>query len=59
MYTGAPQQTQEVQVQAAPEPQAKPKGPTKSKGDTGVGSFIRQLIELSAYVHRFDCNSKW
>jgi DNA-binding ferritin-like protein len=57
MYTGAPQQMQEAPVQAAPEPQAKPKGPTKSKGDTGVGSFIRQLIELSAYVHQLQVQS--
>ena len=49
MYTGAPQQMQEVQVQAAPEPQAKPKGPTKSKsGD--VGGFIQQCISLCAYL---------
>ena len=60
MYTPGPQVPQEMQAvvqQAAPEPKAKPKNPTKSKGDTGVGSFIRQLIELSAYVHQLQVQS--
>lgn len=60
MYTPAPQVLQDMQAvpqQAAPEPQAKPKNPTKSKGDSGVGGFIRQLIELSAYVHQLQVQS--
>ena len=52
-----PQEMPAAVQQAAPEPQAKPKGPTKSKGDNGVGGFIRQLIELSAYVHQLQVQS--
>lgn len=40
----------------APEPQAKPKAPGKSKnGD--VGAFIQQLISLAAYVHQLQVQS--
>jgi len=59
MYTPGPQMPQEMPVgvqQAAPEPQAKPKGPTKSKGGD-VGAFIQQLIQLSAYVHQLQVQS--
>ena len=54
MYTPAPQQyqtAQEPQVQPLPGPQAKPKGPTKSK-ENDIGSFIQQLIGLASYVHQ-------
>ena len=59
MYTPGPQMPQEMPAgvqQAAPEPQAKPKGPTKSKGGD-VGAFIQQLIQLSAYVHQLQVQS--
>jgi len=60
MYTPGPQMPQgmlAVVQQADPEPKQKPKGPTKSKGDSGVGGFVRQLIELSAYVHQLQVQS--
>ena len=41
---------------AAPEPQAKPKAPAKSKGGD-VGGFIQQLIGLMAYVHQLQVQS--
>ena len=41
---------------AAPEPQAKPKTPGKSKGGD-VGAFIQQLIGLTAYVHQLQVQS--
>ena len=40
-----------------PQPQAKPKAPGKSKGNTDVGAFIQQLIGLSAYVHQLQVQS--
>jgi DNA-binding ferritin-like protein len=43
-------------VQAAPQPQAKPKAPGKSKGND-VGGFIQQLIGLMAYVHQLQVQS--
>lgn len=56
MYTPGPQAVQQPQtppVQEVPQPQDKPKGPAKSKnGD--VGSFIQQLISLSAYVKELE-----
>lgn len=52
MYTPGPQTAQPiapVQVQEVPEPQAKPKGPARSKnGD--VGAFIQQCISLASYL---------
>jgi hypothetical protein len=51
MYTPGPQTQQPPQMGVeplnsgvAPEPQAKPKAPGKSKGNTDVGAFIQQLI---------------
>ena len=60
MYTPGPQNMQELQaptVQPTPEVQDKPKAPTKSKGNGDVGAFIRQLIELAAYVHQLQVQS--
>ncbi len=62
MYTPGPQELQqplqqEQIVQQAPEPQKKPKSPTKTKGDSGVSAFIRQLVGLSAYVHQLQVQS--
>ena len=62
MYTPGPQAPQQFQtppqsgVQSppmgvVPEPQAKPKGPVKSK-ENDIGSFIQQLIGLASYVHQ-------
>jgi DNA-binding ferritin-like protein len=59
MYTPGPQAVQQMQppvVQAVPQPQDKPKAPAKSKGGD-VGSFIQQLIGLTAYVHQLQVQS--
>jgi len=45
-----------TQSEVVPGPQAKPKGPVKSK-DNDVGVFIQQLIGLSAYVHQLQIQS--
>jgi DNA-binding ferritin-like protein len=59
MYTpgpGQPQQVQTLAPQAAPEPQAKPKAPGKSKnGD--VGAFIQQCISLCSYLKELQTQS--
>lgn len=63
MYTPGPQTQQPPQMGVeplnngvAPEQQPKPKAPGKSKnGD--VGSFIQQLISLSAYVKELETQS--
>jgi DNA-binding ferritin-like protein len=59
MYTpgpGQPQQAQTTLPQAAPEPQAKPKAPGKSKsGD--VGAFIQQCISLCSYLKELETQS--
>jgi len=64
MYTPGPQTQQPPQMRVeplnsgvTPEPQAKPKAPGKSKGNTDVGSFIQQLINLMAYVHQLQVQS--
>ena len=63
MYTPGPQTQQPPQMGVeslktgvAPEPQAKPKAPSKSKGND-VGGFIQQLIGLMAYVHQLQVQS--
>jgi len=63
MYTPGPQTQQPPQMGVeplktgvAPEPQAKPKAPSKSKGGD-VGGFIQQLIGLAAYVHQLQVQS--
>jgi len=59
MYTPGPQTAQQQQIpviQAVPQPQDKPKAPAKSKGGD-VGSFIQQLIGLTAYVHQLQVQS--
>ena len=64
MYTPGPQTQQPPQMGVqtpqngvTPEPQAKPKAPGKSKGNTDVGAFIQQLISLMAYVHQLQVQS--
>ena len=64
MYTPGPQTQQPPQMGVeplnsgvTPEPQAKPKTPNKSKGNTDVGAFIQQLISLMAYVHQLQVQS--
>ena len=56
MYTPGPQTQQLLQTpppQVAPEPQAKPKAPGKSKnGD--VGAFIQQCISLASYLKELE-----
>lgn len=49
MYTPGPETQQLPQMGAAPEPQAKPKAPAKSKG-SDVGGFIQQCISLCSYL---------
>lgn len=56
MYTPGPQvsaQSQPPLLQEVPQPQDKPKAPTKSKG-TDVGSFIQQCISLSSYLKELE-----
>ena len=55
MYTPAPNMEVPMQQgmpapQEQPEPKQKPAA--KSKGDKDVGGFIRQMTELTAYVHQ-------
>ena len=68
MYTPGPQAPQQFQtppqpgVQSppmgvVPEPQAKPKGPAKSKGNGDVGAFIQQCISLCAYLKELETQS--
>ena len=40
-----------------PEPQAKPKGPAKSKANGDVGAFIQQCISLCAYLKELETQS--
>lgn len=56
MYTPGPQvsaQPQTPLLQEVPQPQDKPKAPTKSKG-IDVGSFIQQCISLSSYLKELE-----
>lgn len=59
MYTPAPGQVPQPEapvLQAVPQPQDKPKAPSKSKnGD--VGSFIQQCIALCAYLKELETQS--
>jgi DNA-binding ferritin-like protein len=59
MYTPSPQVIQQPQlpvVQADPQPQEKPKAPTKSKnGD--IGAFIQQCISLCFYIKELETQS--
>ena len=68
MYTPGPQAPQQFQtppqsgVQSppmgvVPEPQAKPKGPAKSKANGDVGAFIQQCISLCAYLKELETQS--
>jgi len=64
MYTPGPltQQPPQMGVQSPQnevtlEPQPKPKGPAKSKGNADVGAFIQQLIGLTSYVHQLQVQS--
>jgi len=63
MYTPGPQTMLSPQMGVEPpqngvqlQPQEKPKAPSKSKGGD-VGSFIQQLIGLTAYVHQLQVQS--
>ena len=40
-----------------PEPQAKPKGPAKSKANGDVGAFIQQCISLCSYLKELETQS--
>lgn len=62
MYTAYPTQPPQMGVEApqvgvVPEPQAKPKGPAKSKGNSDVGAFIQQCTSLCAYLKELETQS--
>ena len=45
------------QAGVVPEPQAKPKGPAKSKANGDVGAFIQQCIGLCSYLKELETQS--
>ena len=52
-----PQGVPSPQSGVVPEPQAKPKGPAKSKANGDVGAFIQQCISLCAYLKELETQS--
>lgn len=62
MYTAYPTQPPQMGVEntipgVLPEPQAKPKGPAKSKANGDVGAFIQQCISLCSYLKELETQS--
>ena len=62
MYTAYPTQPPQMGVESpqagvVPEPQAKPKGPAKSKANGDIGAFIQQCISLCSYLKELETQS--